>query len=819
MTKVEVETYKKFVSEQLSQLTPLLQKYALGDFSKEIEIPEEENEFTELFVGLRLMVDDVKELMKEKETTIRKLKMTDAQLKKHQENLEELVEERTLKMEKSQSLLNATGNMAKVGGWELNLSTNKLYWTEEVYHIHELDSDYKLVVEETIKFYTNDSRPIIKNAIQNAKSKGKPFDLELQIKTANGKVRWIHTIAKVEKHNGKVIRIWGTFQDIHERKETKEQLKYEKDFKSLLQSITTGFINLPVEKIDRGIKNGLKEIANFVGAVRASVFLLNDDLTSITNTHEWCKNKDDSQIKLLRNIPFEAFGYYRELLLKQQDVIVGSIEDLPEDKARGEREWINKYGFRSLLFVPMILGGNLYGTIGFYGKIGEPKDWPKKYSSLMKIVQTIFVNVLERKKISLELIDYKNHLEEQVERRTAKLKNSNKKLKREIIERKQAEEALRESDEKFRGMVMNLMEGFYSVTFDGKLIDYNTEFTRILGLVPNKNYSGLDLPDFWQNPGDREDYLNEFRKKGLIKNYEVKAKKSDGEKIVVQVNSQLIKDKKGQPIKIEGTFLDITERKKIETERERLNRELIIKNKELEQVLYATSHDLRSPLVNIQGFNKELHSSIQELETILKSEDVSPSVMEKCKPILEEDIPESLHYIISSSSKMDSLLSGLLTLSRVGRQLITIKKLDMANLVNDVLANFKSEINQKNVTLNVSELSSCHGDQPLINQVFSNLLGNALKFLDPDRAGVLKIYGRKEKDYNVYVVEDNGIGISQKHQKKIFEIFHQLDPFQPGVGLGLNIIKQILDKHHGFIQVDSKVGQSTKFTVALPLRK
>ena len=120
-------------------------------------------------------------------------------------------------------------------------------------------------------------------------------------------------------------------------------------------------------------------------------------------------------------------------------------------------------------------------------------------------------------------------------------------------------EALKESKRKYQGMVSNLSEGFYSVTLDGKLLDYNSEFTRILGLDPNKDYTGLEVPDFWQDPKERQFYIDEFMKNGFVRNYLVNAKKSDGEKIVNRINSRLIKDEDGEPLRIEGTFLDITD--------------------------------------------------------------------------------------------------------------------------------------------------------------------------------------------------------------------------------------------------------------------
>jgi len=134
-----------------------------------------------------------------------------------------------------------------------------------------------------------------------------------------------------------------------------------------------------------------------------------------------------------------------------------------------------------------------------------------------------------------------------------------------ITKRKHAEQALYESEKKYRGMVMGLKEGFYRVTLDGKLQDYNVEFTKIFSLDPSKDYTGIALPDFWQNPEDRKNYTREIKTHGFIRNYAVQARKVDGEKVVVLVNARLIKDDDGNPPLIEGSFLDVTERKQAES--------------------------------------------------------------------------------------------------------------------------------------------------------------------------------------------------------------------------------------------------------------
>ncbi|HHS12309.1 MAG TPA: response regulator [bacterium] len=126
------------------------------------------------------------------------------------------------------------------------------------------------------------------------------------------------------------------------------------------------------------------------------------------------------------------------------------------------------------------------------------------------------------------------------------------------------EKALQDREQKYHGMIQNLMEGFYTVTLDGKLLEYNTEFTRMLKLDPQKDHRGIMIPDFWQHPKEREVYLADIKKKGFTKNYEVKAQKSDGEPIDIIVNSRIITDEQGNAGSIEGLILDITERKRAE---------------------------------------------------------------------------------------------------------------------------------------------------------------------------------------------------------------------------------------------------------------
>ena len=170
---------------------------------------------------------------------------------------------------------------------------------------------------------------------------------------------------------------------------------------------------------------------------------------------------------------------------------------------------------------------------------------------------------------------------------------------------------------------------------------------------------------------------------------------------------------------------------------------------------------------------------------------------------------------------MSSLLAGLLQVSRVGSKEVEIKPLDMNQTINNVRHSMEFQINEAGAELVIEELPDCLGDGDMINQVFSNLIGNALKYLDPERKGKISIHGHIADGNSIYCVEDNGIGIEPEHQRKIFELFHRLNPEDSagGEGLGLTIITRILDRLNGSIRVESEPGKGSKFFVSLPTVK
>ncbi len=159
-------------------------------------------------------------------------------------------------------------------------------------------------------------------------------------------------------------------------------------------------------------------------------------------------------------------------------------------------------------------------------------------------------------------------------------------LTEDITDRVNAQQELRDTKEKFQTIIQNLTEGFYNVTLDGTILDYNVEFVKILGLDPNVDYKGRKTPNYWVDPSDRQIYIEEIQSKGVIKKYKINAKMMNGEKIILQFNSRLITNESGDPDRIEGTFIDITDLKLAEEELQKREAQQALVLKSLPMAFY-----------------------------------------------------------------------------------------------------------------------------------------------------------------------------------------------------------------------------------------
>jgi PAS domain S-box-containing protein len=299
---------------------------------------------------------------------------------------------------------------------------------------------------------------------------------------------------------------------------------------------------------------------------------------------------------------------------------------------------------------------------------------------------------------------------------------------------------------------------------------------------------------------------------GKVWKAEIKNRAKDGTYYWVDTTIYPFIGANGKPRQYVAIRTDITQRKEDELRLQFLAEELAAKNKELEQVVYVVSHDLRSPLLNVQGFGQALVRACGELTE--KSRELQDG---EARKLIDIEVPRALRFIEAGISKMDVLLSGFLRFSRMGRVVLQIQQVAMNKLVHGAAQALKFQTDEAGATIQIANLPDCIGDPTLIGQVFSNLIDNALKYRAADRICEILVSGSVEDGQAVYRVQDNGIGIAQEHQPKVFELFHRLDPKKTsGEGLGLAIAQRALERQHGRIWVESGGGAGTTFFVSLP---
>jgi signal transduction histidine kinase len=249
-------------------------------------------------------------------------------------------------------------------------------------------------------------------------------------------------------------------------------------------------------------------------------------------------------------------------------------------------------------------------------------------------------------------------------------------------------------------------------------------------------------------------------------------------------------------------------------------------NRELSDFLYIASHDLRSPLINLAGFSRSLQDSIGALDAVLS--DTGNGQNEALAlagngqaafhwPALKEEIGESLGFILRSVSKMDVLVNALLELSRIETRPHVKQPIDTRKVVEELLGAFRDQITAKTITVVAGELPVVTGDPARINQVFSNLIDNAIKYMAP-HAGARIDIGCKASDAEYrFFVRDTGPGIRREDRDKVFRLFMRLGGNgSAGDGVGLAAVRKIIEKHNGKVWVDSEFGKGSTFWFTLP---
>jgi PAS domain S-box-containing protein len=367
-----------------------------------------------------------------------------------------------------------------------------------------------------------------------------------------------------------------------------------------------------------------------------------------------------------------------------------------------------------------------------------------------------------------------------------------------ITERKMIEEELRRSEVRYRRLFESAKDGILILDRDtGEIMDFNP-FIEVLTGYSKEELLGRHLSDigFIRDQIPSRLTFEDLQKHEYIRYEDLPLEKKDGQQIEVEFISNIY------PIDhtsvIQCNIRDITDRKKAEHLREELIRELEQKNSELERFTYTVSHDLKSPLITIKGFLGVLE------EDALNGDNAH----------LKSDIAR----ISSATDKMQALLGDLLTLSRIGRIANPAETVSFETLAREAVEQVAGGIRDKGVMVTIQpDLPPVNVDRVRIREVLVNLIENAIKFMGDQQHPAIMIGMRREGAQPAFYVQDNGIGIEPQYAKKIFILFEKLDVRTEGTGIGLALVKRIIEFHGGRIWVESAgPGTGSTFWFTLP---
>jgi PAS domain S-box-containing protein len=380
-----------------------------------------------------------------------------------------------------------------------------------------------------------------------------------------------------------------------------------------------------------------------------------------------------------------------------------------------------------------------------------------------------------------------------------------------IGEQAQAEKKLRASLREVSDLKTALDEHAIVAITDpqGKITYVNDKFCAI-SKYPREELLGQDhrIINSGYHPKEFIRQLWTMIARGEVWHGEIKNRAKDGSFYWVDATIVPFLNEQGKPRQYVAIRTDITERKLAEKEIRELNIrleqrvaertvELEAANKELEAFSYSVSHDLRAPLRAVDGF--------------------SQAVLEDYGPQLPEEGRKYLQTIREGAQRMGVLIDDLLTFSRLSRIPLKKQEVNTDKLVRHVVEGMNSQREGRQVEIRIGELPACQADPALLNQVWTNLLSNALKYTRQRQPAVIEIGCKLEQDENVYFVRDNGAGFDMRYAGKLFGVFqrlHRADEFE-GTGVGLAIVQRVIHRHGGRVWADAALDRGATFYFTL----
>ena len=616
-------------------------------------------------------------------------------------------------------LLGRTEEVSRTGGWEYDVATGELTWTDEVYRIYgvERTSD-PTEVTQAIAAYDHESAAIIDAAFKRLVAEGVPYDLELGLIRADGDRVWVRTIGRPVIEDGRVVRVGGNISDVTERKRVEEALRASD------QLFHSGFDYSPAGMALTGLDGRVVEVnaafARMLG-FDDPARLAGQDFARYTHPDDVAANREGIRMMVEEGKPYVA-----------------------------ENRYIRRDG--AVVYV-------LMGSTAVLDADGRP-------SMLFTQVQ-------------------------------------------DITDRKLAEAALRASEERFRGGFENSPIGMALTGLDGRLVEVNATFARMLGYDDPAELAGQSFADIVHpdEVASGQETIKRIMEKGSYHG-ERRYIRRDGTVVYALYGATLVRDADGRPSVLFGQVQDITERKQAEEEIRALNAELEQRvlqrtaelkaaNQELEAFAYSLAHDLRAPIRAINGFGAALSQNHGDR--------------------LGDQGRKTLDRVRRASAKMGEEIDAMLLLSDLTRRELSITRVDLSAVAREISEQLRALDPARRVEFVIGDGLETVGDQRLVRVLMRELLENAWRFTSTREHARIEVM---RAGAGVFAVADNGVGFNMDFVGLLFEPFarlHREDEF-PGLGVGLTTVERIVRRHGGAVWGEGRPGEGATFYFKLEAR-
>lgn len=744
----------------------------------------------------------------------------------------------------NEELLAQVTKLAKIGSWELDSIENKMYWSNTVHELHETDpTTFIPDLKKGINFYREDFRQMVAEKTAKSLETGIPFDFEAVIVTAKNKERWVRCIGNTEMKNGKCIRLYGSFQNIHDQKIVELQ-------KNSLQNTLENSLNeiyvfdadtFQFIYVNKGAINNIGYSAEEIK--KLTPLDINPDYT-LASFKELTKpliKKEKEKIIFFTNHKRKNGSLYPvEVHLQlvtenNQRRFLAIIVDITERK-RTEKEISDSEEKRRLIMsgaLDAIICIDTKEAITFWNKQAEVIFGWKEKEALGQQLSELIVPEPFRKhhregmkhylktgegralNVLLELSAIKRNGEEfPIELTVIPIKQGEElffcAFIRDITERKKSETSIIQANERFEKVTEATNDAIWDYDVTNNTLFWGQGFQTLFGYNLEENKPSFESLVSLIHEEDRErvtSKITEFMQDQNLKNWheEYRFIKADGSVAFVIDRATFIRNKEGKVVRVIGAMTDITKQKNHEAQLIALNeslqsyaKELERSNEELEQFAFITSHDLQEPLRMVSSFMDQLKRKYEDK--------------------LDDKALQYIEFATNGSKRMKQIILDLLEYSRAGRPTDLIEKVD----INEIITDFKllrgKIIDEKSAKITHDNIPVIKTYKTGITQVFHSLLDNAIKYSKKEKAPNIKITCKEENDKWIFAVKDNGIGIDPRFFSKIFIIFQRLHNREEyeGTGIGLSIVKRHIDFLGGKIWVESELEKGATFYFEIP---